>query len=229
VRGLRIGALLFLLVVLATGCHRQAGPRPIGRFPAPPPPRVAVPPPASGSYVEEGYASWYGEPYHGRRAANGEIYNMYDFTAAHRTLPFDTYLRVTNLENGKRAEVRINDRGPFVENRILDLSLAAARAIDMVGPGVARVRLEVIAEGREVPGGVRYGVQVGAFQERENAGRLKLSLETRYRPVIIVPYDSPRGLFYRVRVGSLSTESEARSLADRLAAKGFTPFVVRLD
>ncbi len=154
---------------------------------------------------------------------------MHDFTAAHRTLPFDTYLRVTNLENGKRTEVRINDRGPFVENRIVDLSLVAARAIDMVGPGVARVRLEVISEPQEVPGGVRYGVQVGAFQERENAGRLKLSLHARYRPVIIVPYDSPRGLFYRVRVGSLPTELEARSLADRLAAEGFTPFVVRLD
>ncbi len=154
---------------------------------------------------------------------------MYDFTAAHRTLPFDTYLRVTNLENDKRTEVRINDRGPFVENRIVDLSLAAARAIDMVGPGLARVRLEVIAEPQEVPGVVRYGVQVGAFQERENADRLKLSLETRYRPVIIVLSDSPRGLFFRVRVGSLSTESEARSLADRLAAEGFTAFVVRLD
>lgn len=179
--------------------------------------------------MEEGYASWYGEPYHGRRAAGGEIYNMYEFTAAHRTLPFDTNLRVTNLENGKATEVRINDRGPFVENRIIDLSLAAARAIDMVGPGVARVRLEVISEPPEAPNQVRYGVQVGAFQERENAGRLKLSLETRYRPVIIVLYDSPRGLFYRVRVGSLPTESEARVLAGRLAAEGFTPFVVRLD
>jgi rare lipoprotein A len=154
---------------------------------------------------------------------------MHDFTAAHRTLPFDTFLRVTNLGNGKQTDVRINDRGPFVENRVIDLSLAAARAIDMVGAGVAPVRLEVISEPQMMPGTVRYGVQVGAFQERGNALLLKLSLEARYRPVIIVPYDSPRGLFHRVRVGSLPTEVEARRLAEKLAAEGFTPFVVRLD
>src|SRR5712692_10378619 len=94
-------------------------------------------------YTEEGNASWYGEPFNGRRASNGEVYDMHKMTAAHRTLPFDTMVRVTNLNNGKSATVRITDRGPFVDNRIIDLSLAAAREIDLVGPGVVPVRVEV--------------------------------------------------------------------------------------
>ena len=109
------------------------------------PPRSIDPPAARqaaipGEYVEEGVASWYGDPFNGHRTSNGEIYDMYQFTAAHRTLPFGVVLRVTNLSNGKQTEVRINDRGPFVGNRIIDLSLSAARAIEMVGPGTAQVR-----------------------------------------------------------------------------------------
>ena len=98
----------------------------------------------SGSF-EQGLASWYGLPFHGRRSANGEIYDMNKLTAAHRTLPFDTIVRVTNLDNGLQTEVRITDRGPFVEDRCIDLSLAAARAIGMVGTGTARVRLDIVA------------------------------------------------------------------------------------
>jgi len=94
---------------------------------------------------EQGLASWYGVPFHGRHSANGEVYDMYKFTAAHRTLPFDTVVRVTNLDNGMQTEVRITDRGPFVEDRIIDLSLAAARAIGMVGTGTARVKLDIIS------------------------------------------------------------------------------------
>src|SRR5207245_7871393 len=116
--------------------------------PAAPAPRAKSPDlPASPGYVEEGNASWYGLPFHGRRASNGEIYDMYRLTAAHRTLPFETVVRVTNLANGRSATVRITDRGPFVENRIIDLSLAAARELDMIGPGVVPVRLEVLSGG----------------------------------------------------------------------------------
>lgn len=98
-----------------------------------------------GAYFERGLASWYGLPFHGRRSANGEIYDMNKMTAAHRTLPFDTIVRVTNLDNGMQIEVRITDRGPFVEDRVIDLSYAAARAIGMVGTGTARVRLDIVA------------------------------------------------------------------------------------
>src|SRR3954468_5674361 len=104
-------------------------------------------PPPSGtpdlSYTETGIASWYGHPYHGRAAANGERYDMETLVAAHRTLPFDTWVRVENLNNGKTVEVRIIDRGPFVDGRIIDLSHAAAQVIELIGPGVAKVRVDV--------------------------------------------------------------------------------------
>jgi rare lipoprotein A len=100
--------------------------------------------PARIGETETGIASWYGVPYHGRRSANGEIYDMEKFTAAHRTLPFDTWVEVTNLVNKKQIEVRITDRGPFVKGRIIDLSLAAARQLDMVASGIVKVQIKVI-------------------------------------------------------------------------------------
>ena len=179
-------------------------------------------------YVEEGNASWYGLPFHGRRASNGEIYDMYRLTAAHRTLPFDTVVRITNLANGRSATVRITDRGPFVENRIIDLSLAAARELDMIGPGVVPVRLEVLSGGDPTAG--FFAVQVGAFLERANAERLRDRMSASYSPVFIQTYESPDGLYYRVRVGKISGEDAARRFGEQLRQKeGFTPFVVRLD
>lgn len=179
-------------------------------------------------YIEEGNASWYGNPFNGRRASNGEIYDMYKLTAAHRTLPFDTMVRVTNLNNGKSTTVRITDRGPFVENRIIDLSLAAAREIESVGPGVVPVRLEVLGNVDITVG--FFTVQVGAFRDRGNADRLRDRLSLSYSPIFIQQYDSPDGTFYRVRVGKVSGEDAARDFGEQLRAKeGFTPFVVRLD
>ena len=114
-----------------------------------PVPTQSSPPPAvHAGDTETGVASWYGVPYHGQRAASGEIYDMEKLTAAHRTLPFQTIVEVTNLDNGKRVTVRINDRGPFVKGRILDLSHAAAKQIGMIGPGTARVRLKVVQPAR---------------------------------------------------------------------------------
>lgn len=179
-------------------------------------------------YAEEGNASWYGEPFHGRRASNGEVYDMYKLTAAHRTLPFETMVRVTNLSNGKSTVVRITDRGPFVDNRIIDLSLAAAREVDSVGAGVVPVRLEVL--GGVDPTAGFFTVQVGAFRERENAERLRDRLSVSYSPVLIQQYDSPDGLFYRVRVGKISGEEAARQFGQQLHDRdGFTQFVTRLD
>jgi peptidoglycan lytic transglycosylase len=178
--------------------------------------------------IEEGNASWYGVPYHGRKAANGEIYDMYKLTAAHRTLPFETIVRVTNLRNGKQTQVRITDRGPFVEGRIIDLSLAAAREIDMVGTGVARVRLEFVNGPPDMVGA--FTVQVGAFLQKENAVRMRQSLERRYQPVFVAEYDSPKGMFYRVRVGRVPNEAAADRLADKLKSQEqLSTFVVRLD
>lgn len=131
----RLAGTLAIFVVSLSGCAKKT------RAPVP-----AAPAPASARIgsTETGIASWYGKPYHGRQAASGEIYDMEKLTAAHRTLPFNTWVEVTDLDNGKCVSVRINDRGPFVDHRIIDLSLAAARSIDMVGSGTARVQLRVI-------------------------------------------------------------------------------------
>lgn len=180
-------------------------------------------------YIEEGNASWYGVPFNGRRASNGEIYDMYKLTAAHRTLPFDTMVRVTNLSNGKSTVVRITDRGPFVDNRVIDLSLAAAREIESVGPGVVPVRLEVITPGIDPTAGY-FTVQVGAFRDQANAQRLRDRLNISYSPIFIQQYDSPDGMFYRVRVGKVSGEDAARQFGEKLRDReGVTPIVVRLD
>ena len=154
---------------------------------------------------------------------------MYKLTAAHRTLPFETMVRVTNLGNGKSAVVRITDRGPFVENRIIDLSLAAAREIESIGPGVVPVRVEVISPGVDPTAGF-FTVQVGAFRDRANADHLRDRLSASYSPIFIQQYDSPDGLYYRVRVGRISGEDAARQFGEQLRAReGFTPFVIRLD
>ncbi len=184
--------------------------------------------PAPSGYTEEGNASWYGVPFHGRHASNGEIYDMYKLTAAHRTLPFETMVRVTNLNNGKTTVVRITDRGPFVDNRIIDLSLAAAREVDSVGPGVVPVRVEVL--GGVDPTAGFFTVQVGAFRERANAERLRERLSASYSPIFIQQYDSPDGVFYRVRVGRISGEDAAHQFGGQLHdLEGFTPLVTRLD
>jgi rare lipoprotein A len=185
--------------------------------------------PAPAGYKEEGNASWYGVPFNGRRASNGEIYDMYKLTAAHRTLPFETMVRVTNLNNGKSTVVRITDRGPFVDNRIIDLSLAAAREVDSVGAGVVPVRVEVLSPGVDPNVGF-FTVQVGAFRESANAERLRDRLNVSYSPVFIQPYDSPDGVFYRVRVGKISGEEAAHQFGEQLRDReGFTTFVMRLD
>jgi len=181
------------------------------------------------AYSEEGNASWYGVPFHGRRASNGEIYDMNKLTAAHRTLPFDTVVRVTNLNNGKSTVVRITDRGPFVDNRIIDLSMAAAREIDSIGAGVVPVRVEIVSANIDPTAGF-FTVQVGAFRDRGNAERLRERLYVSYSPIFIQTYDSPDGLFYRVRVGKVPGEDSARQFGEQLRNReGFAPMVVRLD
>jgi rare lipoprotein A len=234
-------------LLLASGCaHRTQITQAPGSAPTPsstsrgsrtPPASIpsGAPPPAErmpaipGVYVEEGVASWYGDPFNGRRAANGEIYDMYQLTAAHRTLPFNSIVRVTNLATGKQTQVRINDRGPFVANRIIDLSLSAARAIDMLGPGTAQVRLEVIG-GATNPTAGFFGVQVGAFLQKENADKLRDRLAVLFGTASVVPYDSPNGTFYRVRVGRVPSEDAASQLATQLHDETHaTAFVIRLD
>lgn len=192
-------------------------------------PQVAAPPPAPKvGATEEGLASWYGNPYHGRATTSGEIYDMEMLTAAHRTLPFGARVRVENLANGREVDVRVNDRGPFVEGRIIDLSRAAARRIQMLGPGTARVRLRVLSLPEEPAAGF-FAVQVGSFQNRKNAERLQAKLAREHGSAFIRDYDSPRGRFYRVLVGHESDPAGAESLAAKLRREDLTPFIVRVD
>ncbi len=228
--------LTVLLVLVMLGCGPRRRPSPtVARPPTPPIPGKPQPTPPGGGPVlrgETGIASWYGHPYHGRRTANGEVYNMHAMTAAHRTMAFNTMVRVHNLENGRDVTVRINDRGPFVEGRIIDLSYAAAQAMGM--PSTALVRLEIL--GKSPPGAASsepgaFSVQVGAFKDRRNAERLKDSIEHRYRPVVLRPFETDDGTFYRVLVGRESSERAARELAQKLVQAGFAiqTFIVRLD
>jgi rare lipoprotein A len=219
-------ALAFLLS--ATGClhHHNAPPPSAHNYP--PPVGATTSPAAPIVQGEEGIASWYGHPYHGRRAASGEIYNMYDMTAAHRTLPFGTQVKVHDLQNGRDVTVRINDRGPFVEGRIIDLSYAAAQAMGM--NGVANVRLEILGLGTSSEPAV-FAVQVGAFTDPNNAGRLKARIEQSFPPVTIQTFDRGDGIFYRVRVGQESTEAGALALAEKLRSANLATitFVVRTN
>jgi rare lipoprotein A len=181
-----------------------------------------------GVFVEEGTASWYGVPFHGRRAASGEIFDMNSLVAAHRTLPFGSIVRVTNLNNGRDVQVRVIDRGPFVGDRILDLARAAAVALDMIGTGTAPVRIELMSGPNPEVGD--FTVQVGAFVDRANAERLRDRLLERYQPIFIQEYDAPSGHFYRVRVGRVPSPEAAQQLAAQLkSSDGFQTFVVRLD
>jgi rare lipoprotein A len=189
--------------------------------------QTQLPPATPGEYVEQGTASWYGAPFNGHRSADGEIYDMNQPTAAHRTLPFNSMVRVTNLNNGLQTTVRVTDRGPFVQGRIIDLSYAAAQSISMIGTGTAPVRLELISGTDPYTG--NFSVQVGAFRVQENAQRLQARLQQEYGLAMIQTYDSPDGIFYRVRVGRLPSLAAAQQFAAQLHSADFQTFVVRLD
>jgi rare lipoprotein A len=231
-----IVASIFCLAVVA-GCHKKNR---TARIPAAPPPQTntatrshpSMPPPKPVAvpvgYTEEGIASWYGIPYHGRAAADGEIYDMETLVAAHRLIPFNTWLLVTNLSNNKSVKVRVIDRGPFVEGRILDLSKAAARQIELLGPGIGRVRLEVIAAPLDIPANDFYAVQVGAFSVYANAERARSDYAARFGVAQLALKQGSTPM-WRVLVGKESSVDAAQELAQTLSAQNKTVFVVRLD
>ena len=175
------------------------------------------------SFVEEGIASWYGPDFHGKQTANGERYDMHGMTAAHKLLPFGTMVRVTSLENGKSVVVRINDRGPFVDNRIIDLTRSGAQGIDMLGPGTARVRIETIGKVQGLSQGELQGkfyVQIGAFGKETNAEGLVQTMGARGQKAR--NYFSTQVNMWRVQVGPFPELSTAEKAADGL--RGEFPF-----
>jgi len=205
-------AAALITAALLTGCARG--------------PLTSVPPPEPIPAGEEGIASWYGPGFHGRRTTSGEIYNQHDLTAAHRTLPLGTRVAVTNLHNGRVANVRINDRGPFVEERIIDLSHAAALKLDMIEAGTAKVRIELV--GSELPTlpRVKYEVQVGAFADPQRAAELQERLRARFEDVRLTTREAPDGEYWRVRIGPYEQREEAASAARRVSQLGFPALVV---
>jgi len=167
-----------------------------------------------------GMASWYGPSFHGKPSASGEPYDMWALTAAHRTLPFGTWVQVTNVETGKKVTVRINDRGPFIKGRIIDLSYGAARELAMIGEGTADVRLTIVSPPNasipSIRAPSRFWVQAGAFTTLMEAMRLRERLATQYDLVRVQTVNLPSGEWHRVQVGVFSSKKTAQSAARTL-------------
>jgi len=253
----RVRAVLGLMAVLVllSGCSRHKQAR--VEVPPPPSPGPATPntpaspapkPSAPADKVEEadetfksipenatplltetGRASWYGAPYHNRRGSNGEIYNMHAMTAAHRTLPLGSIVRVTNEKTGHSALVRITDRGPFVQGRILDVSYAAAQRLDIWQPGVATVKVEVLQTPTPLSTGGKWAVQIGRFEDQKTATDLADRLSRRYQTAKVAKFSSPTGAWW-VRVRVLNDDRQrAESLMHETETTEGSVYLVRLD
>jgi rare lipoprotein A len=197
-------SLVLLPAICLTGCGKKSG--------------------VSPGAVQVGIASWYGHPFDGRPTASGEIFDMEKMTAAHRTLPLGTVVHVENLANKQKVEVRINDRGPFVHDRIIDLSHAAAQAISM--PGIANVRLEVIST-PATRAAEMFAVQIGAFSQRSEAENLRAQMERRYGTARLVFREGDQT--WRVLVGLQPSLESANALAQQLEKEAGPAFVVTID
>lgn len=173
-------------------------------------------------YREIGFSSWYGKDFHGRPTASGEIYNMFGITAAHKTLPLGTLLRVVDLTTGRYVNVKVNDRGPFIKGRILDLSYGAAKRLDIVADGIAKVEIEVIGRvpivRRRTVQTARFTVQVGAYQTQKNAIRIKSKVAVYYQSAVVEGYTNAvnEARYYRVRIGSYASKKEALLVVEHL-------------
>jgi len=182
-------------------------------------------------FSQTGIASWYGREFHGKRTSSGETYDMYAMTAAHKTLPLGTWVRVRHRDSGRDVVVRVNDRGPFVHGRIIDLSYAAAKELGIVGPGTGPVDIVALGERRQTAGGTAYTpvdyyngtftFQVGAFSDRTNAERLRTRLEQSFTNAHITAFDRGDMVFYRVRVGRCSDLETATQYEQYLADSGY--------
>jgi len=185
-------------------------------------------------FKQTGIASWYGQKFHGRKTSSGEIYNMHAMTAAHKTLPLGTYVHVTSLDNGKEITVRVNDRGPFIRGRIIDLSFSAAKKIDMITTGTARVKIVALEPDRRQkkfkksaktkPVDYHQGnftFQIGAFSDKQNAYGLKDKLNQTYKNAHVSEYDNGQEILYRVRVGKATSLEQAVEYEEILIKHGF--------
>jgi len=187
--------------------------------------------PDARGFKQSGIASWYGDDFHGKKTSSGEIYDMYAESAAHKTLPLGTIVRVRNTDNNKEMEIRINDRGPFVTGRVIDLSYTCASKLGVLGPGTAPVELVAVgttASAANSSAGSadfyyqgNFTIQVGAFSDRSNAEKLKAKLDKSYQNAHIQSYNSGREIFYRVRVTKCSNLEQAIQYEKTLASGGY--------
>jgi len=183
----------------------------------------------SSGYVETGKASWYGPGFHGKRTSNGELYDMNGPTAAHKTLPMNTILLVKNLENNKEAIVRVNDRGPFVRGRIIDLSYTTAKYLNVLRKGTAKVRITALAPSLngKIQAGVDFDrgefyVQIGSFKIKNNALRLQKRFVDSGHPTVIIEYSTRNDLFYRVQVYAGNSLHHAKRSENALLERGYS-------
>lgn len=240
--------LLFVSAIALTACGHKATqvsvppPPPIEeaeKKPAPPVTKpdkteedaegISVRPDAPVIFSQTGIASWYGPPYHNRRASNGEVYNMHAMTAAHRTLPLGSVVRVTNVKTGSTALVKITDRGPFIQGRILDLSLAAAERLDVRRAGLATVRVDVLETPAPLDNGGKWAVQIGGFPNEHDANQLMEHLARRYHTASVLHFQSPTGDWW-VRVRVLGDDKKrAEEVARDTHTEDGGVFLVRLD
>jgi rare lipoprotein A len=192
----------------------------------------------SARYPTSGYAvaSWYGSDFHGKPTSSGEPFNMYALTCAHKEYPFGTRLKVTNTANGKAVQCLVNDRGPFVYGRDIDLSYAAAKKIDMIRDGIGRVRIEYLDRDASYIRDVKYisyagpfTVQAGSFSKFSNASRLKAALELKYSGVYIAEAEVAGRRLYRIRIGNFSSRGEVDAFARSLADEGYEVFITKYD
>jgi rare lipoprotein A len=188
-------------------------------------------------YREEGLASWYGTEEHGKPTSSGETYDMYKMTAAHKTLPLGSQVKVTSKENGRQTFVRVNDRGPFISGRVIDLSYQAARELGMVDCGVMPVTIEVIRNAPNIPeqntasvDAKTYSLQVAAFSDREQAHSLAEKLKRGYSYSDIQPVQTEKGFFYRVRTGRFLSKEDAEAAKASFARMGYPDaFIVTIQ
>ena len=256
IRRIFLTALLFLCGATFSGCAPQvltSTPPPQTAPPARPAAKAGAIPatqrpyqiegktyyplPSAEGYTETGIASWYGNPFHGRKTSNGETYNMYDWTAAHKTLPMNTRILVENLGNGRSTTVRINDRGPFVGTRIIDLSYNVARDLGIMKEGTGQVRITALGEAETVQLADNktttrflphedfqkgdFYVQIGAFTVQENADRLKDKMNKGGRKTETFRHERADQVFYRVQVKAGSTLTAAKQMAQTMTGVGF--------
>lgn len=225
--------VIFFILLTSTGeCALQPKRTPATQRPYIINNRTYSPLPSSEGYEEIGIASWYGRDFHGRPTSNGEKYNMHDITAAHKLLPMHTMLLVTNLENGKQTVVRVNDRGPFVRGRIIDLSLGAAKKIGLVHAGTAKVKITALGEVKKTNGHIQfkkhadlrsgiYFVQIGAFTEKYNSLKLQEKFLDAGHHTVIQKALVNGQTFYRVQVFVGRTLNSARRSEQALLSKGY--------